>query len=173
MIKYLVWIACIVLSGILYRLGGAGRLAKDDGWNVLRKSAMRDWVIPIPVIISLWQLIGLGSKWYLYLIMYILMGLALSTYWDDCDNKIANKICSIINWMYPRDNFFLHGIGVGLSIFPLFWTGVYWYLILIYTTLMCLGMGIISHKLKRTPVVKELCKGFLIVLLLIILRRVR
>ena len=101
------------------------------------------------------------------------MGLALSTYWDDCDNKTVNKICSTINWMYPTDNFFLHGAGVGLSIFPLFWTGVYWYLILIYVILIGLGMGVISHKLKRTPVFKELCRGFLIVLLLIILRRVR
>ena len=62
MIKYIVWIICIVLSGILYRLGGAGRLEKDDGCNFARRSFVRDWLIPIPVIISLWQLIGLDSK---------------------------------------------------------------------------------------------------------------
>ena len=158
MIKYLVWIICIVLSGILYRLGGAGQLKKEDGWNFARRSFVRDWLIPIPVIITLWQLFGLDSRWYLYLILWGLMGLALSTYYDP---------------IFKYDNFFAHGAGVGLSIFPLFWTGVYWQLILIYTTLMCLGMGIISHKLKKTPVFKELCRGFLIVLLLIILRRVR
>jgi len=158
MIKYIIWIICIVLSGILYRLGGAGQLKKDDGWNFARRSFVRDWLIPIPVIITLWQLFGLDSRWYLYLILWGLMGLALSTYYDP---------------IFKYDNFFAHGAGVGLSIFPLFWTGVYWQLILIYTTLMCLGMGIISHKLKKTPVVKELCRGFLIVLLLIILRRIR
>ena len=158
MINYLVWIICIVLSGILYRLGGAGKLAKDDGWNFARRSFVRDWIIPIPVIISLWQLFGLDCKWYLYLIMWGLMGLALSTYYDP---------------IFKYDNFFAHGAGVGLSIFPLFWTGVYWYSILIYTILMGLGMGIISHKLKKTAVIKELCRGFLVVLLLIILRRIK
>lgn len=174
MIKYLIWIICIVISGILYRLGGAGQLAKDDGWNFARRSFVRDWLIPIPTIISLWQLIGLNSRWYLYLIIYALMGGMLSTYWDDDDdNKFFDKICSIINWIYPVDNFYLHGFMTGLSMVPLFWTGVYWYLILIYAILLGVGMGIISHKLKRTPVFKELCRGFLIVLLLIILRRIQ
>lgn len=85
-----------VISGIIGRMGGAGKPYKS--W-------IRDWLCPLQTILALWILTGIDIKhWWLYLIVYGLMGGALSTYWDS---------------VFKFDNLWISGFAVGLTLLPL------------------------------------------------------
>jgi hypothetical protein len=157
---------------MLYRAGGAGKKEKDDGFNFLRRSWVRDWVIPPVGILALWLLKGVHwNYWWSYLLIWPLMGGALSLYWDDTDNKILDKICRMINWMYPVDNFYVHGFMIGLATSPLLRVGIHWWVILIYAITLSLAMGIISHRIKKFDAVKkEKGRGLAIIFLLLIFK---
>ena len=92
------------LSGIFGRAGGSGKPYKS--W-------MRDWTIPVLYlfILHLWYKPTIDFKLYLiYLIVYILMGLSLTTYWD---------------WLFNGwDNFFMAGFMVGMSAIPLIFLNI-------------------------------------------------
>ena len=108
-IKILLTVIFSCLSGLFYRFGGMDKPFKS--W-------MRDWVVPIfslGTLFILWQ----PNIWWGYLLsipVYVLMALALSTYWD---------------WLFNEDNFFIHGFFVGVSFFPFCFVGLHWYAVLI------------------------------------------
>jgi len=139
-----------ILSAILYRLGGAGKHGKWYDW--MCESWVRDWLIPPLVLIILW-LFSVPLHW-LFLIVWGLMGAAFSVYYDE---------------IFGYDNFYAHGVGVGLATFPLIWDGVHWWTILIYAVMLGLGMGIASKVAKPHTAQKELIRGALVVILLPIL----
>ncbi len=83
-------IIATILCSVLYRLGGWGRPFRS--W-------MRDWLIPLPICIWLWLMMGV-TTWWVLLITYGLVGASLTTYWD-----------SLLGY----DNFYLHGAVIALG----------------------------------------------------------
>lgn len=153
----LYFILLCAIAGILYRLGGAGK--NNDWLDFARRSWVRDWPIPVVVFLTLWLLIGIKlSHWWVYLAIWLLMGGALSTYYDT---------------IFCYDNMYAHGFMVGVATFPLVWVGIHLWVIVIYAGALGLSMGIICHRLKINAVKKELGRGALIILLLLILKWLR
>lgn len=150
MVKFL--IACI-LSGILYRAGGMG---KDDTaepkWipKWLRKSWVRDWLCPACLFFTLFSFWGpfLLRGWGILLLSYVLLGGALSTYWDK---------------LFGYDNYYAHGLGCGLAGIPLIWAGVPIWILLLRLVICTVGMGLWSKKIKR-DVPQEIGRGVLFIL---------
>ncbi len=107
-----------ILSGIFYKFGGTGKEEKSWIPMFLRKSWLRDWVIPMfsLAILFIWWKPNIWWGYLLSIPVYVFMGAALSTYWD---------------WVTGNDNFMLHGFFVGISFFPFYWVGMHWYAILI------------------------------------------
>lgn len=161
-IKKVVILIASIVGAILYRLGGIG--------GKYFKSWMRDWLIP-PLAYGLlfWlkqptNLLG----WLMVLPAIALTGGALTTYWDDSKDQTKDFIARMINWMYPKDNLYLHGLFVGLGAFPLIWAGFAWWLILIRAVILALFMGglnwlVHKYKIKYSDWVEELGRGFAIV----------
>ena len=74
----LIVLLATVLSGILYRLGGAARIG--DWLDVLKHSKTRDWGCSL-IVVAL--MLAQPIVWWIHVIVFILMWTALSTYWDD------------------------------------------------------------------------------------------
>jgi len=91
------------LSGVLGRMGGAGK--SGQWYDKLLNTKWRDVGCSIIAIVALWLLFGVQrSAWWVYLIIFGLHWGAFSTYWD---------------WMYKNwDNFWFSGFMVGVSMFP-------------------------------------------------------
>jgi hypothetical protein len=140
--KIIILLILSIISGVLYRMGGKGK-----PYN----TKYRDLGCPLIAIITLWFLVGFQlSYWWVYLLIFGLMFGALTTYWD---------------FLFGFDNYWFHGFMVGLSIFPLFWIGIHWWAILIYSISLAVSMGIWS-KLISWDVAEEFGRGFFITLLL-------
>lgn len=136
-----------MLSGILYRLGGIGKPFKT--W-------MRDWLIPplaYGVLLFFWNPTNvLGGAMLLPSIA--LTGGALTTYWDK---------------LFGKDNFYMHGFMIGLGAFPLYWSGIHWYMILSRAILMGILMGLINlvvnkFKIKYSDWIEEISRGIIILI---------
>lgn len=89
-----------------------------------------------------------------------LTGLALTTYWDDLFGGV--------------DNFYMHGLFVGLGAFPLIWAGFTWWLILIRAIILALFMGALNwavhkYKVKHSDIIEECSRGASIIATLPIL----
>ena len=123
------WSIAVILSALLYRFGGMSK--EEVSWVpiILRKSWIRDWVIPLVCygyMLTLQHPFNLLG-WLLLIPTIALTGGAISTYWDK---------------LFGKDNFYAHGFMIGLAAFPLIWAGVAWWLILIRALAMGLGMGL-------------------------------
>ncbi len=152
--KTLAVLIASIVGAILYRLGGIG--------GKYFKSWMRDWLIP-PLAYGLlfWlkqptNLLG----WLMVLPAIALTGLALTTYWDDLFGGV--------------DNFYMHGLFVGLGAFPLIWAGFAWWLILIRAIILALFMGALNwavhkYKVKHSDIIEECGRGASIIATLPIL----
>jgi hypothetical protein len=128
-----------ILSGIVYRLGGIGKPFKT--W-------MRDWICPLFFIITLllWFQPKLWWNWFLFIPIYGLMGAALTTYWD---------------FIFGYDNYWAHGFVCGIATFLLYWLGIHWWAILIYSIMVSVGMGFWS-KIISNDFVEEFGRGFVL-----------
>jgi hypothetical protein len=80
------------------------------------------------------------------------MGGAFSTYWD---------------WINGKDNFWLHGFFVGLSIFPFVFFGLAWWIVLLQAVVSAVAMGVWSL-LIGTDYVEEMGRGAIATLIRII-----
>ena len=90
-----------ILSGVFGRMGGAG--APFKSW-------MRDWVCPLIILVILWLLVGFKVYyWIAYLMVYVLTGLSLTTYYDP---------------IFKKDNFWFAGGVCGLALFPSIFIGI-------------------------------------------------
>ena len=122
-----------VIAGVLTAFFGWTGGRGDDYWKKhpkwprwLLQSWTRDWLIG-PVCALAAMALGVQSWWLLLLIPAT--ALALSTYWD---------------WLFGFDNFFMHGLFVGLMAFPLaIATGSY-EMFIMRSILLSLWMGIWS-----------------------------
>ena len=134
-----------IISGYLYRAGGIGKPFKS--W-------MRDWIIPPVTLIALWLLVGFKSSyWWIYLIIWGLMGGALSTYFDE---------------LFGYDNYWFAGFICGLAAFPLFLAGIHWHLILVRAIVLAVLWGGWC-KIFSKDWVEEFFRGFSIIATLPIL----
>ena len=141
-----------LLSAIAYRAGGVG--------GKYFKTWMRDWIIPLIQIIAIGIIFALKLKfWWVYLLVYILTGFALTTYYDSLFGG--------------KDNFYMAGAGIGLSYFPLIFAGLNWYAILGRAIFLALSFGLINKYVNKWQIpnsdnVEEYSRGFLIIISLFI-----
>jgi hypothetical protein len=152
MVKIAIWLLAICLSGILYRAGGQGKESTaNPKWMPiwLRKSWVRDWLLPALLLLPLlcfWQPSSLLS-WALLLPYYGLSGGALSTYWDWTNKGEAN--------------FYLHGFACGLAGFCLI-TFVPWWVLTLRLIICTLGMGYFSKIIDFDELEEEIRGVFFI-----------
>jgi hypothetical protein len=139
----MIWILALA-SAWLYRVGGAGReeIKYAD-------SQYRDIGCPVVVLVAL---VLMGFTWYLALASALCVLGLVRTYHD---------------WT-GSDNFYLHGLGIGLSMAPLYWSGVAWFAIAAYAVILGLSMGVWHWLLEKFKVPvrvwwDELFRGFLII----------
>jgi hypothetical protein len=123
-----------LLTGFFGWTGGRGEdWAKQHHlppW--LFRSWTRDWIIA-PLCAALAYLYGVHSWWVILSIP--LTGAALSTYWDD---KLFNGV----------DNFWFHGLMVGLAAFPIAIASGHWWLFALRAVVMAVWMGAWSWWIK-------------------------
>ena len=115
-----------ICSGILGRLGGSV------------KTWIRDWVCPLIALITLWLMIGFVlSYWWIYLLIYVLMGLSLTTYFD---------------WLLKEDNLWFSGYACGLALLPLVLIGIPSWIILTRATVLAVIWGCLNKYLPSAGV---------------------
>lgn len=156
--KIIAVLVSAIISSVLYRAGGMGKEdTAEPKWIPMwmRNTKYRDLGCPTILIALLWYLFGF--HWYYFLTFLLSFG-ALTTYWDDSKNKFIDKISRIINWKYPEDNHYLHGLMCGLAGIPLIWCGVPLYYIIIRIVICSVGMGLWS-KLISNDVKEEIGRG--------------
>ena len=167
-IKILILIILSILSGILGRLGGR---AKNGSWyDFLSDSKARDVGCSIISIIAFCLCFGFKLKfWWAYIISFGLHWGAFSTYWDNTNNIIFDKICKIINWQYPKDNFYLSGFMSGLALLPLIITYKLYGLYVIRSILLAVTWGLLNKFLPskfliwQRDVIEEFLRYFSVV----------
>lgn len=149
-LKLAIGLLAACFSAIFYRAGGMGKEAETKPTWIpiwLRHSWCRDWICPTFSLLTLllfWQP-QVWWGWLLLLLSYGLMGGAFSTYWDFL--------------FKDKDNFYMHGFMIGLSIFPLCFVGLAWWIVLIQAILSGLSMGLWC-KYFGNDVVEEMGRGF-------------
>lgn len=125
-------IIAIILSAILYRLGGS---AKNGSWyDFLKWSKTRDWGCSIVWIVTAGVMLR-WLDWWWYIPMFICSWLALTTYWDD---------------LFGYDNYWFHLGVVALCMLPYAFYG-YWLLVVI-RIIVSAGFGALSHKIDKTSI---------------------
>jgi hypothetical protein len=143
-----------IISAVLYRAGGMSKepTAKPRWIPVwLRKSWVRDWLCPlcsIGTLLLFWKPTN-AFGFEMILLSYGLMGGMLSTYWD---------------FLFGYDNYWFHGFGVGLSIFPLIFAGYTWWIVLLHAVVMAILVGGLSVLIKKDWL-EEMSRGFVISIL--------
>lgn len=137
--KILLWLIASCICGIIYRLGGIGKPFSTK---------YRDLGCSFITLIFLWILVGFKlSLWWVYLLFFLLTFGALTTYYD---------------WLFKKDNFYFHGLGIGLASLPLIWCGIFWLNILVRCIALSILMGLWSDKITNDTL-EEGGRGFLII----------
>jgi len=121
----------IGITAFLYRCGG---MSKEEAKQYhiptfLAKSWIRDWLCTLfnyLVLLTWWQPNN-PLKYLWFIPTYLLTGFAFSSYWS--------------RLFKGEDNFFAHGLFLGLASFPLYWAGIHIYAILINAIFSSVLMG--------------------------------
>ena len=146
MVKLAIGLLAVIASSALYRCGGKGK-----PYN----TKYRDLGCPTVLLALVVALFGFKMAfWWVYLVSFGLAFAALTTYWDDTKNKFLDKICRAINWMYPEDNFWLHGFMCALPGL-LFCFVIPWCIPVVRLVICTVGMGLWSKLISND--VKEEC----------------
>lgn len=134
-ILYKVWALVIlsIISGVFGRLGGR---AKDGAWyDFASKSWVRDWICPLIALIALWLLVGFKFSYcWVYLLIYGLTGLSLTTYYDS---------------IFGYDNHWFAGFSCGLAFLPMAWCGVIWYMVIGRAVALALTWGLLNKYMPK------------------------
>ena len=142
-----------VISGCLYRLGGAGK--KGDWLDFLRDSKTRDVGVSLVSIVFL-LLCKVYVPWWAYVLYFVLCWGALSTYWDWL-TKLWRK-----DEKKYWENWVLHGLFVGLSMAPIVYFTGHWGEYIVRSAVLGVSMMIVSE-LTGDPVAEEFGRGFLVI----------
>lgn len=167
-IKTIITLIVSLLSAYFYHCGGLGKTTQveknEDKWVplFLRMSWVRDWVCPLfsLIILFTWWKPNIWQGYLLSIPVYGLMGIAFSTYWDDSKNKFIDRINKVINWKYPQDNFYLHGLFIGLSFFPFYFVGMKLWTILASSIISAILMGWLCDRTNKSWL-EECGRGFI------------
>lgn len=111
MIKLTIWLMISAASAVFYRMGGSGKY----------NTKFRDLGCPtcaFLLLVILWKF-----SWLMIPAFGLNFG-AMTTYWK--------KKGSDTKWW----NWFLHGLVLGIAMFPLIWAGIAWQVILIRAILV-------------------------------------
>lgn len=144
-----------IASAILYRMGGSDRF--NPKW--------RDWGVSICVLTAFALLYPLRTQNYGILAIissFLLTWGALSTY-HKWLNPLFNKPKTDCFWF----NWFAHGLGIAMALFPFAWVGVSWRLLSIRAIVLGVSMMLWS-RYNHNVVWDEGGRGALIVLTLLI-----
>ena len=142
-----------IISGILYRLGGTG-----GAW--WKNTKMRDIGVPIIALVMM-LLLGYHISWMLVL-STILLFASLTTYWKKI-NKFFGDTEENCRWY----NWYVHGFVCGLAYLPMIFVGVP-ILVVLGRSFILAGLVTLSSELIDEVFWEEFCRGFFIVLTLII-----
>jgi hypothetical protein len=107
---------------------------------------MRDWLVPGVSLLTLllyWQPQGL--EWLWVALFYVANGGALTTYWD---------------WLSGYDNFYAHGLAIGLSALFLAFAEVGLVPVLLRSVVIMSAMGAWSDK-EGNADIEEFGRGFI------------
>jgi hypothetical protein len=154
-----------LIGAILYRAGGmSSAVDSQPTWipTWLRHGWVRDWIIPIVLCLGM-PLICIPEALldvFIVLLMIILIGLSLSTYWG---------------FLFKKDNFYFHGLFVGFSAIPLVYFEYELYTIIIRAMVLSLSFGLLNkyankYKLKYRDVVEDTFRGAAIISSLLLLK---
>ena len=134
-----------VLSAVFYRMGGSDKF--NPKW--------RDWGCALLTLVTLYVQ-GHQVNIIIYLVSFLLLWGALSTYW-----KFKAIDCKWYHW-------FIHGLGIGLSMFPVIFIGYNCNLIILRAITLGLTMMLWSE-MNNNVFWEETGRGALIILTLPIL----
>jgi len=138
-----------VISSVLYRLGGIGRPFRS--W-------MRDWIIPLVLVI--YMIFRLPVPWYAHLLAFVFTAGALTSYWA---------------YLFKgEDNFYMHGFMIGLSYFPYAIWGGNWLGFSLRCVALAVFMGglnwfVHKYQIKYSDWIEEFGRGVAIALSLLLL----
>ena len=146
----MIWIWLILLSvvsGCLYRMGGCSPqdLQAEFGWvpAPIRNFPKKRDVGCNLVMLGAAFLVGCRGPWWAWLLSFGLVWASLSTYWD---------------FLFGKDNHFMHGAMIGLSLLPLmFFSGLLGLSFII--PFLCVTMGVWSL-VNGNATIEELGRGF-------------
>ena len=113
----LVTLVFAVLSAFCYRIGGMNKESAKHYFPWFPQVLVRSWFrdLNCSILNVLWCWIFLPKvAWFWYLCALGMQYGMTTTYWDE-SKGFKDKICKVINWMYPDDNFYLHGMFIALS----------------------------------------------------------
>ena len=146
----MIWLLTIVVIGaLLYRCGGLGKEDWQKRWRWVPQ-----WMIHPKARDVGCSLLTLGwlllffrhGPWWTYLLSTILSIGAYSTYWDE------------VPFNHGKDNFYMHGLFIGLSTFPIIIFTGGWMAFSIRAVVLALAMGIWS-KVWLNDDAEELGRG--------------
>lgn len=142
-----------ILTSASYRVGG---MSKEEAklkipWfpQVLVKGWFRD--VNCTLVVLGWHMLFFDAPLWAYGVSYLLMHLAMTTYWDD----------KSVNWAKPKDNFYLHGIFIALALSPLTYFTHQWFGLVLRTGSLGLIMGVLSWVFSEVDV-EEYGRGVMI-----------
>lgn len=146
MLKIILIFVGLLTSGIMYRLGGRGKIG---GWlDNLSYSSTRDLGCSLIAISILFLFHDFNEEHIVRYISFIALSwVFLTTYWDE---------------VFGYDNFYAHGFGCGLAGLCLL-TIVPWWIIVTRIVISTIGMGLWSKKVKR-DVPQEIGRGVFFIL---------
>ena len=117
-LSIVVIILASVLSGVMYRMGGSGNYPRQVR------------TVGIPILSALCSLFFVPWCWWAYILAFGLCIGAISTYWDFLFGDV--------------DNFWLHGLMIGLAYLPLAIASGCWMGFIVRSVVLCVFMGIWS-----------------------------
>lgn len=133
MVSLILLIVCAMfLSGMLGRMGGAGKAG--NWYDFLLDTKWRDIGCPTVLLAFIWILIGLESTiWWAYALTWLFSFGAFTTYWDA---------------IFGHDCLWFSGLMVGLAAFPLCWVDpMFFWIVPIRAVFLAITWELLNKKL--------------------------
>jgi len=148
----IITVIAAILCSIFYRIGGMSKEEARDKlpWvpSFLVRSFTRD--LGCVLIVIAWVYFFLPRvDGILYFYSAVAMRATISSYWDWFP---GNK---------GEDNFFMHGLGVGLSLLPIAYGTGLWFEVIVRSVVMGIAMGIVCTATSNVDV-EEYSRGGII-----------
>lgn len=136
----MIYLALMVISGILGRMGGSGRF----------NTKFRDFGCPTVLLVAIVLKFGIVAEfWWAYCLVWILTFATMTTYWD---------------WLFGYDNLAFSGLMVGCAMIPIVFVSpeLVWF-VAIRAVGLALTWWMLNKFLPQFPLraaVEEFCRYF-------------